>query len=126
MISESIIANASQSEFLFDRISNITFKSICWIAAVFMIGFWIFNYYQNDDVSAIEYISYDSHKNIAYPELSICFMRPYIYQNLFSHSNGNVSVDEYDGYLHGRTNLLEEYTKIDFNKVTLNLIEYFE
>ena len=99
---------------------------MCVATAFFMVGFWALKFYRNEDVSAIEYISYDSHRDIAYPELSICFMRPYVYQNLSAHSDGNVSPDEYDGYLHGDTKLLEKYAKIHFNNVTLNLIEYFK
>ena len=107
-------------------VSNIIFKAMCGTTAFFMVGFWALKFYRNEDVSAIEYISFDSLKDIAHPELSICLTRPYIYQILFSYSDANVSVDEYDVYLHGRTKFLTEYTKIDFNNVTLNLIEYFE
>ena len=110
----------------YSDVSNIFFKAMCGTTAFFMVGFWALKFYRNEDVSAIEYISLDSQKDIAYPELSICLTRPYIYQNLLSHSDGNVSVDEYDKYLHGKSMFLEEYTKINFNNVTLNLIEYFD
>ena len=103
-------------------ISNVTFKAICWIAAVFMIGFWIFNYYQNDDVSAIQYVSFDTKTNIAYPELSICISKPFIYQNL----SLDVSAVEYNRYLVGLTAFREEYRRVSFDSVTLNLLEHVQ
>ena len=107
----------------FDMATNI-FKALCGTTSFFMVGFWALKFYRNEDVSVIEYMSYASHGNIAYPELSICFMRPYIIQNLISHPDGNVSADEYDGYLHGDTKLLEKYAKISFNNVNCFFLEF--
>ena len=45
--------------------STNIFKVMCVATAIFMVGFWALKFYRNEDVSAIEYISYDSHRNIA-------------------------------------------------------------
>ena len=89
-----------------------------------MVGFWIFKFIRNEDVSSIEYISYDSNMDVAYPGLSICVLRPFIYQNLRVHSGGNVSVEDYERYIRGDTMFLEEYAEINFENVTLNLLDY--
>ena len=107
-------------------ISTNIFKAMCGITALFMVGFWALKFYRNEDVSVIEYTSYASNKNIAYPELSICLTRPYIFQTLPSYSDGNASLDEFDKYVHGNSTFPEEYANINFNNITLNLIDYFE
>ena len=109
----------------FDVSSNF-FKFMCCIIALFMVGFWIFKFIRNEDVSTIEYISYDSNKDIAYPEISICILRPFIYQNLTGHSGSNVSVKDYEGYLRGDTMFSEEYAKTNFDHVTLDLFDYVQ
>ena len=88
------------------------------------MGFWIFKSHKNDDISAIEYISYETHPDIIYPELSICVLRPFITPNLFSGSKGNISVFEYSHYIDGKRAFRDEYEEIDFHNVTLNIFEY--
>ena len=105
---------------------NFTFKTICGIAAVFMVGFWIFNYHENDDVSVIQYVPLDTTTDISYPELSICIAMPFIYQNLSWNSSVDVSAVQYNRYLNGLTSFREEYRRINFDNVTLNLLEYVQ
>ena len=80
------------------------------------------NYYQNDDISAIQYVWFDIKTNIAYPELSICISKPFIYQNL----SLDVSAVEYNRYLNGLTAFREEYRRVSFDNVTLNLFEHVQ
>ena len=108
------------------ELSIFIFKILCGIAAVVMIGYWIFKFNKNDDVSAIEYISYETHSDIVYPELSICFISPFTSPILFWSSSGNISATEYEEYINGKKIFREEYTKIDFYDVTLDIFEYVE
>ena len=108
------------------KISSITFKAICSIAAGFMVGFWIFKYHENEDVSAIEYVSYETQTDVAYPVLSVCTFMPFIYQNLLWNSSTYVSADEYNRYIHGIMSFREEYKSIVFDNVTLNLLEHVQ
>ena len=105
------------------NISIIAFKLICWIAALFMVGFWIYKFHENEDVTAIKYLLYENHIEIGYPEMSICIMMPFIYENLSLNSSINVSANEYNSYLTGRSTFREDYRIIPFNNVTLNLLE---
>ena len=107
-------------------ISINTFKAVCGLAALCMVGFWTLKFHKNEDVSAIKYISYDSQKEIIYPELSICITSPFIYENLFLTSNGNVTTLQYNSYLIGDSPSSDKYRQIEFNKVTLNLLEYVD
>ena len=108
------------------KISSITFKAICSITAGFMVGFWIFRYNENEDVSAIEYISYETQTDLAYPVLSVCTFMPFIYQNLLWNSSTHVSANEYNRYIHGRMSFREEYKGVNFDNVTLNLLEHVQ
>ena len=76
-------------------ISSTFFKSTCGIAAFFMVGFWIIRFNKNEDVSSIEYVSYDASNDMIYPELSFCTQMPFTYQLVLSNSNGSVSADQY-------------------------------
>ena len=108
------------------HISSILFKSICFISTVFMVGFWVLKFNQNEDVSAITYVSYENEMEVGYPEMSICITMPFIYQNLSLNLNINVSANEYSQYLNGNTTFREEYRTIDYNNVTLNLLEHVQ
>ena len=104
----------------------IIFKFLCCIAAFFMVGFWIFKFHENEDVSAIEYISYESHSNIIYPEMTICVNYPFIYDNLSLDPNVDVSALEYYRYIRGMSSFREEYRHIRYSNVTLNIFDYVQ
>ena len=79
-----------------------------------MVGFWIFRYNENEDVSAIEYVSYETQTDLAYPVLSVCTFWPFVYENLFWNSSIHVSANEYNRYIHGLTSFREENMGIIF------------
>ena len=108
------------------NISIIAFKFICWMAALFMVGFWIYRFHENEDVSAIQYVLYEKEMDLGYPEMSICIIMPFIYENLSLNSSINVSVNEYNNYLTGHSTFREAYRSISFNNVTLNLLEHVQ
>ena len=107
-------------------LSIIIFKLTCGIAAISMAGFWIFKFHQDEDVSSIEYISYESQGDIAYPEFSICIDMPFMYENLAWGTDSNVSVNEYHRYIEGQSDFREIYRQINYTNVTLNLFEYVQ
>ena len=102
------------------------FKIFCGITTFFMVGFWIYRFNENEDVSLIESISYETNSDIIYPELSVCITMPFIHDNLSLDKNYTVSAEEYDSYLKGWTMFRKEYKNIDLNYVTLDLLEYVE
>ena len=108
------------------KISSIIFKAFCGVAVGFMVGFWMVKYHENEDVSAIEYVSYKTQTDIAYPVPSLCTFMPFIHPNLFWNSSIQVSGYEYNRYIHGLTALREEYEGMIFDNVTLNLLEYVQ
>ena len=105
---------------------TIVFKIFCGITAFFMVGYWIYKFHQNEDVSLIESISYEPNSDIMYPEMSVCITIPFIHENLSLDKNYTILPDEYVLYLKGSTSFREEYRNINFNNVTLDLLEYVE
>ena len=81
-------------------ITSVSFRLICIILTTSMIGFWIFKYNKNEDVSVIEYVSIDSMDEVMYPEITICINRPFIAKTLLEFG-GNVTAKEYNKYLKG-------------------------
>ena len=110
----------------FSNISSAFFKCTCGIAAFFMVGFWVLKFYKNEDVSSIEYISYDTLNNMIYPELSFCTQMPFTYQSVLSTSNGSVSADQYNSYLKGGAEIIDAHKRISYQNVTLNVEKYVQ
>ena len=101
------------------------FKSLCVFATTFMVGYWIFKYKKNDDVTLIEYNSLDDIPEFIYPEMSICFLNPFL-----RNSSLNVTKEEnyrlnYLAYLQGGYHF-NKYKDINYDEVTVNLEYYFE
>ena len=109
-------------------VSSNIFKALCTLAAFFMVVFWVLKFHENEDVSAINFTSYDIDRNITYPEMSICITEPFIYQNLIWNWEGNDSVKLYQWYLAGNIEDMyrKKYEPISFFNVTLNLLGYVE
>ena len=106
------------------HILSALFKCTCGIAAFFMVGFWIIKFHKNEDVSSIEYVSYDTPRDMIYPELSLCIQMPFTSQSILSDSNVSVSVKQYNSYLKGGAETLDEYKRIRYHNVTLDILEY--
>ena len=114
-------------EKLFAISSNI-FHALCTLAAFFMVVFWGLKFYENEDVSVINYTSYDNDRNITYPELSICITEPFIYQNLPWSWENKGSSRKYRWYLAGAIDDTSrtKYEQINFFNVTLNIFNYVQ
>ena len=53
------------------------FKLLCIVGTLVMVGYWLFKYSQNNDVTLIEFKSLDEIPNLIYPELTICILNPF-------------------------------------------------
>ena len=50
-----------------------TFKILCVCTTIFMVGYWLYKFEKNEDLTSIEYQSLDKIKDMTYPEITICF-----------------------------------------------------
>ena len=108
------------------QILSTLFKCTCGIAAFFMVGFWLIKFHKNEDVSSIGYISYEDPMGMIYPELSVCIQIPFTYQTVLSDFNGTVSADEYTSYLKGEARIRDEYKRISYHNVTVDILEHVQ
>ena len=106
------------------RALSIIFKALCGLAAFFMVIFWVIKFQENEDVSSISYTSYETDRNIIYPQWSVCITEPFIYQNLLWTWHGNDSLKHYRRYIAGESTFRKEYAQVGFFNVTLNLFDY--
>ena len=104
---------------------NRAFKVACILATAVMIGFWILEFLKNEDTSVIEYKNFEEIEDTRYPELSLCFLRPFLAKKLRAH-NSNLTFDSYWKYIEGKKSFGESYMDITFNNVTFNLFDYLK
>ena len=101
------------------------FKCLCVLATAFMVGYWLVKYQQNYDITLIEYKSLDDISEFIYPELSICFVNPFL---------GNQSLNDTQKYKFSKTYRLylkgsydsKEYRALQYDDVSVNLAKYFK
>ena len=88
-----------------------------------MVGFWVYKYQRNDDITLTEYSALGSDINALYPELSICISNPVMDSKLTS-INSSLTKDMYQKYLKGETTLNETGTNVDYEQISLNLVDF--
>ena len=104
---------------------NAIFRVLCILATAFMIGYWLYKFQKNEDITLVEYKPVDElHEAVIWPELSFCFRGPFLNERLSNISNGLNKIDYYQ-YLIGQKNYGKTYHDISYENVTLNLFDYF-
>ena len=101
---------------------TIGFKFFCVLAASIMIGYWVYKFHKNDDITLIEYKSIVDLDDVVLPELSICLREPFLNEKL---NKIGLTKDDYENYLKGDLNSTEIYRSIEYNNFTLNIFDYF-
>ena len=102
---------------------DFLFKGSCMIATISIIVYWIHVYRKNEDVSHIEVKSIETMKEITIPELSLCLIQPFLDEKLHKISP-ELGRKNYASYLVGEFNVTEMYRRIDFDNVTIDLVEH--
>lgn len=101
----------------------ILFKLLCVVSTVCMILYWIAVFWKNEDISRIEIQMFENLDDIEPPELTMCFLHPFIEDRLKDHSF-NLNATNYLKYLKGEIPDNGIYNDINFENVTLNFVEY--
>ena len=102
---------------------SLFFKGSCIIATIFIVFHWIFVFMENKDVSHIEVQSVETMKNIALPELNICLIQPFLDEK-FNQISAEINRNGYLSYMIGKSNNSDIYKPLDFDNVTIDLVEY--
>ena len=102
------------------------FKALCVVSASFMVGYWIYKYHSNEDITTIEYKKLRNGDDIVFPELTICFTDPFLNETL-GKIDRKLSRQQYVEYLKG--NVIDSdktFMNIDYEGITFDLFEYLE
>ena len=108
------------------RFAIIIFKLLCIATAGFMVGFWVYKFQKNEDISVIEYKAFKDSKEIFYPELTLCFAKPIEDEKWNNISRGLNKMVYLERYLGGRMPANETYYKIPYGDASINFFEYID
>ena len=103
-------------------IFSVSFKIVCGLAACFMIGYWVQRYHEDEDKKGMEFKDLKSSLDMPYPELSICITNPFLPEEFKNHPS-NVNMEDYRQYIRGDGTFHENFNKINYSEVTLNILE---
>ena len=106
------------------KLIELFFTASCWIIVGIMIGYWFYKYEVEDrDIGVVDYVPLEEANEVEMPMATICLMQPFIEKNI-KQVNPSANSTAYLDYLEG--NIFEEtYHGIDYEKVTLNIFDYF-
>ena len=90
-----------------------------------MVGFWIYKYEKNEDLTLIEYKSLDNDPDIIYPEVTICFIDPYFRNELINFTKETNFHQRYKEYIMGQE-INETFEDLEYEKLTPNLFDHFQ
>ena len=98
------------------------FRCLCFITAVFMVGYWLYIFNQNEDVTLIEYKTFNASDETIYPEFTICIMNPFNSSKL--KNEYGVTNESYLEYLNGTIAIDDSFLSIIYDSVTIDFYKY--
>ena len=105
-----------------------TFKFLCFATAAFMVGYWIYKYEKNEDLTLIKYKSLENsvdNDDIIYPEITFCFVDPNFRNDVINVTKEADFHERYMNYLNGHE-FNESFKNLEYEKLTPNLFDHFE
>ena len=106
------------------KIFKLLFSCICVIAAIFMVGYWVYKYKIEDrEVGVVDYINLETANDVHFPTVSVCLENP-ILEHKLNETNPDINGKSYMDFLKAKT-YNESYKSVDYNNVTINLDDYF-
>ena len=104
------------------EVISSTFKSLCYIATISVIIFWMHKcYYQDDDLCLVDYSSIKE-DDVSLPVLSLCFENPFSEEKLKKISP-SLNRSYYLEYLRGNV-IDENLTRVDYEDVSIKLLDH--
>ena len=100
----------------------LIFKILCGTTTLFMVGYWVYEFQKNEDVSQVQYISIKEMEEVFHPEMTICIFKPLLIEAF----DENVNYDDYLEYLYGDRDHDTKYDSIRFYNVTINIFDYLQ
>ena len=99
----------------------IFFKFLCIFATAIMVGFWLYKFKQDHDVTLIEYKALEELDEYIHPETTLCFYNAFIPNVNFNITSEKLFSFNYLEYFKGNFKNVEEYNDIEYDQVSVNL-----
>ena len=104
-----------------EHISSI-FHLLCVVSTLVLLWMCAWRYIENDSTSLVDFRTFQNQEKDIYPSFSLCFRG----EGIFNEDNLNKNeIENYKQFLKGEI-WDEEMLKIDYDEVTLNLVDYVE
>ena len=72
----------------------VTFRILCWIITCALLGYWMYLYSLDEDISLVEYTKYYDKPDDTFPLLSPCIKNPFS-PTKFKSQNQSIDTDTY-------------------------------
>ena len=99
------------------------FKGFCFLSTLAMIVYWIIIFQRDDDISSIEILTPGLSDKTQQPELNICLMHPFLEEKIRKLGD-NITSKNYLNYLKGQHDFEQQFRKLEFDEISLNLLDY--
>ena len=109
---------------MFRKIIQASFTLICLVVFSLMVIYWLYKFKIEDrDIGVLDLISLEEAIDVEFPMPTICLIYPFKDEK-FKEFNSKINATVYLDYLKG--NVVDDTLRtIDYEKVTLNLDDYF-
>ena len=98
------------------------FHFICVLATVVLSTKCIYEYFLNENISLVEYQSFQEFGRSGYPSISMCILNPFVKEKLQKHGPG-INISSYVMFLNGSLSD-ESLAAIDYDEVTISLNDF--
>ena len=95
---------------------------ICISGTIAMTSYCLLQYLQNEDVSVVNFNTFNAEKDFVYPAITLCFKTNFIERALHDSTVG-IKEDDYINFLNGE-HWQDDMLNIDFDRVTTKIEDY--
>ena len=99
------------------------FRLVCSFVAAIMVGYWIYKFQKNEDITTIEYKYIDESNELRIPEMTICLGMPFIKVKF---REWGLDIHKYYLFLKGDKSIENDYKGVDFNNATIDVRDYIK
>lgn len=100
------------------------YHSTCWITTAFLLCYWIYLFYLDEDICLVDYKKYYETPDHGFSRISFCLKDPFVETELQS-GNSNINAASYSDFLMGKS-FSPSMLKINFSNALLDASKYVD
>ena len=102
------------------------FKFLCILTTTVMVGFWLYKFMEDHDVTLIEYKELDDLDEFIYPETTLCFYNAFFPNEDFNITSTSKFYIKYLAYIKGKLKDVETYNDIEYEQISVDLEDHIK